>query len=148
MAYSNDGLFTFSRRSHKAFTFGFTLYCINNYFALLQDEWKADSDESDDSGEDSSDVEAESGPAHKETVTVPTTTVATNTTRALPLEAFGLQPDVTTPRRVEPMELEKLPKKVTRPPPHRLPTQLLINKTLRTSVRLMGQPSLATQLLQ
>ena len=59
-----------------------------------------------------------------------TTTVATNTTRALPLEAFGLQPDVTTPRRVEPMELEKLRKKVTRPPPHRLPTQLLINKNV------------------
>ena len=80
----------------------------------MQEEWKADSDESDDSGEDSSDVEAESTPAHKETVTVPTTTVTTTTTPALPLEALGLQPAVATPRRVQPMEVEKLPKKVTR----------------------------------
>ena len=81
----------------------------------MQDEWKAGSDESDDSGEDSSEVEAESAPAHKETVTVPTTTVTTTTMPALPLEALGLQP--ATPRRVEAMEVKKVTGSATTTPP-------------------------------
>ena len=83
----------------------------------MQDEWKAGSDESDDSGEDSSEVEAESAPAHKETVTVPTTTITTTTTPALPLEALGLQPAVATPRCVEPMEVKKVTRLATTTPP-------------------------------
>ena len=78
----------------------------------MQDEWKAGSDESDDSGEDSSEVKTESALAHKETVTVPTTT-----TPALPLEALGLQPAVATPRRVEPMEVKKVTRSATTTPP-------------------------------
>ena len=83
----------------------------------MQDEWKAGSDESDDSGEDSSEVETESAPAHKETVTVPTTTITTTTTPALPLEALGLQPAVATPRRIEPMEVKKVTRDATTTPP-------------------------------
>ena len=79
----------------------------------MQDEWKAGSDESDDSGEDSSEVEAESAPDHKETVTVPTITVTTTTTPALPPEALGLQPAVATPRGVEPMEVKKVTRSAT-----------------------------------
>ena len=83
----------------------------------MQDEWKAGSDESDDSGDDSSEVETESAPAHKETVTVPTTTITTTTTPALPLEALGLQPAVATPRRVEPLEVKKVTRSATTTPP-------------------------------
>ena len=83
----------------------------------MQDEWKAGSDESDDSGDDSSEVETESALAHKETVTVLTTTVTTTTTPALPLEALGLQPAVATQRRVEPMEVKKVTRSATTTPP-------------------------------
>ena len=79
----------------------------------MQDEWKAGSDESDESGEESSEVEAEIAQAHKETVTVPTTTVTTTTTPALPLEALDLQSAVATPRRVEPMEVKKVTRSAT-----------------------------------
>ena len=46
-------------------------------------------------------------------MTLPTTTVTTTTTPALPLEALGLQPAVATPRRVEPMEVKKVTRTAT-----------------------------------